>query len=140
MNGDDYLNKIATDATIAVFCKATVRETGQRYFKKETFTVDRPNVVIHTPNSVNVNEEFPVEFVFTNELSIPLTECRLIIDGPGVHSVHPVKLHKSTITAGECIKQTMMFKAHVAGVKELVAQLHTRQLQNVTGSADVQVS
>lgn len=139
LEGKDYLNKIATDAMITVFCKAKVRETGQRFFKKETFTVDHPDIELEAPGSVDRGQEFTVDVSFHNELSIPLTECRLIVEGPGVYSVKPVKIAKSVIGAGDKLNQTITFKARASGFKEIIAHLHTRQLQNITGSTSIRV-
>ena len=139
MTGAEYLNKIATDATLGVSCKARVLGANQYFFKKESFFIDRPDVNIHCPSSVTLGEEFPLEISFTNTLNIPLTECRLILSGPGLQSVRPVKLYKSTIDAGETVNQTINFRARVLGVREVVALLHTRQIQNITGSASMKV-
>lgn len=138
--GKDYLNRIATDSTVAVFCTARVLQTGQCYFKKESYQVDRPDIQLVVPDSVSANEQFSVDFSYTNQLDIDLTECRLRIDGPGLQPLHPTKLFKSTISAGETINQTLTFKARSVGVKELVSLLHTRQLQNLTGSAIITVT
>lgn len=139
LKGEDYLNKIATDAMVTVFCKAKVRETGQRFFKKETFTVDRPDIDLRAPRYVDHGREFEIDISFTNELSISLTECRLVIEGPGIQAVKPIKIAKSVIGAGETLNQTITFKARSMGAKEIVAQLHTRQLQNITGSTRIKV-
>ena len=135
----DYLNKIATDADVSVFCKARVVETNQYFFKKETFTIDRPDVVIDAPRTADMNGEFPVDISFTNKLGVDLTECRLSLLGTGIRPVRTVKLYKSVIEAGVTIKQTFNLRARVAGKKELVALLHTRQLRNITGSASIEV-
>lgn len=139
MEGKDYLNKIATDATIAVFCQAKVMSTGQRFFQKESFAIDRPDLRVTAPYSVEKGEEFKIDVSFENELSLALTECRLLVGGPGIHPVKPVKLYTSTIGAGETVHQTITLKAKSVGTKEIVAQLHTRQLQNITGSVHIDI-
>lgn len=139
MEGKEYLNEIATDATIAVFCQAKVLSTGQRFFQKESFAIDRPDLHVAAPSYVDKGEEFKVDVSFKNELSLPLTECRLLVGGPGIHPVKPVKLYTSTIDAEESVQQTITMKAKSVGTKEIVAQLHTRQLQNITGSISVDV-
>lgn len=57
----------------------------------------------------------------------------------GITSSKTVRLMSSTIEAGSSLHQTITLVARSSGIKEIVAQLHTRQLQNVTGSAIITV-
>lgn len=136
LKGKDYLNRIASDALITAFCKAKVNETGQRYFTKETFSIERPKLLMVAPRRVTKGEEFNLQVSFSNQLSIDLTSCRLKVEGPGIEAVAGYEM-ADEIAGGETVTIDVTMMASSAGSKEIIAHLHTRQLQNITGVCTV---
>lgn len=74
-----------------------------------------------------------------NSLSVPLTGGYINLEGPGMQRVSSVKI-KKPIAPNEEFRETIQIKPRRSGRREIIANFHCKQLCDVTGVTEVEIS
>ncbi|KAJ8302755.1 hypothetical protein KUTeg_019151 [Tegillarca granosa] len=94
---------------------------------------------IDPDSSAQIGKPFDVIVKLVNPLSIPLTGGYINLEGPGMQKPQALKVKKS-IAPSEEIRETIQVKPRRAGRREVIASFQCKQLCDVTGVVEVDVS
>lgn len=139
LKASDYISSIDTDSHVNIYIIANVKETNQKYICREIIRCERPNLELKTEGNATVGKPFDVIVKLVNTLSIPLTGGYINLEGPGMQKVSAVKI-KKPINPNEEIRETIQIKPRRAGRREIIANFHCKQLCDVTGVTEVEIS
>ncbi|XP_025115118.1 protein-glutamine gamma-glutamyltransferase K-like isoform X2 [Pomacea canaliculata] len=135
----DYINNKDTDSHVNVYVIATVRETHQRFATRDTIWIEKPHLEVKTEGRTSVTQPFQIVLKIVNTLSVPLTNGVFNVEGPGIQRLMGVKC-KKTIGPGEECRETVTLKARRGGRHEIVANFYCRQICDVAGAAELDIS
>lgn len=129
----EYLDKLVDYAMVKIYVIANVQETRQTWSEEDDFTITKPKLNIQVEGPVQVGKPFGLVMRFTNPLDVPLQDCTLSVEGPGVTSAHIVRL--SNVPArGEWVHRET-FVPRKPGPSNVMAIFNCRELFNIEGSA-----
>lgn len=133
----EYLDKLVDYAMVKIYVIANVQETRQTWSEEDDFTITKPKLNIQVEGPVKVGKPFGLVMRFTNPLDVPLQDCTLSVEGPGVTSAHIV--HLSNVQArGEWVHRET-FVPRKPGARNVMAIFNCRELFNIEGSAQTVV-
>lgn len=135
---EEYLDKLVDYAMVKIYVIANVQETRQTWSEEDDFTITKPKLNIQVEGPVRVNQPFRLVMRFTNPLNVPLQDCTLSVEGPGVTTAHIVHLSNVAPHADWVHRET--FVPVRAGPRSIMAVFNCRELFNIEGSAQTVVA
>lgn len=135
----DYINAKDTDSHVNVYVIAKARETNQRFATRDTIWIEKPHMEVKTEGKTSLSQPFQVVLKIVNTLNVPLNGGVFNVEGPGIQRVMGVKC-KKPIAPGEEFRETVTLKARRAGRQEIVANFYCRQICDVAGAAELDIS
>ncbi|KAL1426252.1 hypothetical protein MTO96_018309 [Rhipicephalus appendiculatus] len=134
---EEYLDKLVDFAMVKIYVIANVKETRQTWSEEDDFTITKPKLDIQVDGPVKVGHPFRLVMRFTNPLDVPLQDCTLSVEGPGVTSAHIVHLSNVAPRAEWVHRET--FVPARPGPRNVMAVFNCRELFNIEGSAQTVV-
>ncbi|KAK9506647.1 hypothetical protein O3M35_008542 [Rhynocoris fuscipes] len=138
ISADEYLDKLVEFSLMKCHWIATVEETKQTWVAEDDFYVSKPSLIIQPKGVLRIGKQGIITFKFKNPLKKKLTECQLSFDSPGI-----IKHQKTTfrdVLAGESVTIEATVTPSAAGNLTLVAIFYSKELQDLRGSALIDVS
>ncbi|KAK9506648.1 hypothetical protein O3M35_008543 [Rhynocoris fuscipes] len=138
ISADEYLDKLVEFSLMKCYWMATVEETKQTWVAEDDFNVTKPSLNIQLDGIMSVGKQGKVIFKFKNPLKKKLTECQLAFDSPGM-----IKYQKTTfrdVLPEESVTIEATVTPSAAGNLTLVAIFYSKELQDLRGSALVDIS
>lgn len=133
-----YLNKLDEDASLSVHAMAQVKQTAQIFTDQQTYELQKPDLQVEvTSDTVKVGDTFPATVSFSNPLGVALTSASVTFEGLGIQQV--TTNFKKPIQPDQTVKETVNLSARLAGKREVIASLHSKQLTGVDGAVTIQV-
>lgn len=134
---EEYLDKLVDFAMVKIYVIANVKETRQTWSEEDDFTITKPKLNIQVDGPVKVGHPFRLIMRFTNPLNVPLKDCTLSVEGPGVTSAHIVHLSNVAPRAEWVHRET--FVPARPGPRNVMAVFNCQELFNIEGSAQTVV-
>ncbi|XP_062424467.1 protein-glutamine gamma-glutamyltransferase 4 [Rhea pennata] len=130
---DKYMEKLASvgdEDLLKVFAIAEIEGTDQKLTKEMTLTFQYPPITAEMPETAKVNQEFSCAFIFKNTLSIPLQDCKLIVEGLGMFKM--TSFDEGDIQPGGIFKSKIICTPKRTGEKKIVATLTSVQVNGIS--------
>ncbi|KAE8742256.1 hypothetical protein FOCC_FOCC012185 [Frankliniella occidentalis] len=137
VEAEEYIDKMVEYNNMKIFALASVDGTKQTWAAEDDFQITVPTLNITVLDQPTVGESCSVVFEFQNPLQLPLTDCSLRSEGPGL--VRNSVLTYRDVMPGETLRIEQRIWPQRAGSLKLVAAFSARELINVTGSVLVEV-
>lgn len=134
----DYIYKLVDHNLIKIYAIASVEETKQTWSEEDDFPFEKPNLDIYLDGELCVGKQCSATFSFQNPLDVPLTNCSVSVEGPGLQ--RPKVVPHRDILPGETISFTELFYPRVSGERKILAVFNTKPLAGMTGSATVVIA
>lgn len=134
---EEYMDKLVDHSLIKIYSIANVQETRQTWSEEDDFTLEKPNVQIHLDGAFEVGAPGAVHFSFTNPLQQPLTECTYTVEGPGLQKPKTEQLRD--VEAGEAMTFTETFVARRSGMRKIVVNFNSKEIQGLNGSVTAEI-
>jgi len=80
----DYQDQLDSDYTIRFYGCVHIRETSQFWAGNEDVALFKPKMQIQTRSEPQVGSDFQMNFNMVNPLDVPLTDCFMFYEAPGV--------------------------------------------------------
>lgn len=135
---NEYWKKMVEQCMIKIYAICRVQETGQTFTDEDDFQVEKPKLAIQVPKDVQVKKGCEVTLSFTNPLDMPLTECHLSVDGPGLMRPRAIDIEADVPAKGK-FTHTMRFLPRIHGERKLIATFNSKELFDVGGTKTIQV-
>ncbi|XP_062373340.1 protein-glutamine gamma-glutamyltransferase K [Sardina pilchardus] len=133
-----YQDQLVDQAALMLTVSGRVSETKQVLASQTSFRLRTPDINIKPEGEGVVGKEMSAKISFTNPLPSTLRNVVLRVEGLGLRDLHPIVIgdvgRHSTVTVTE------HFIPSLAGTRKLVAALDCKQLTQVHGVADIQVT
>ncbi|XP_077984895.1 protein-glutamine gamma-glutamyltransferase K-like [Glandiceps talaboti] len=135
----DYKDKLTESASFKFFVMGGVKETKQTYVGHYDFQFRRPELEITTePAGVQtVGAPFKAFVKFTNPLPITLQQCSFRLEGTGIQG--QIKKTTRNVPAGKDTELEVKLTPKRVGTSKLLASFHSSQLNQVTGSIELEI-
>ncbi|XP_070552434.1 protein-glutamine gamma-glutamyltransferase K-like [Ptychodera flava] len=135
----DYKDKLTEHAALKFFVMCGVKSTGQTFVGHYDFRFRKPELTITIDRSgpLRRGEPFNVIAMFSNPLPITLQVCSFRLEGTGIEG--QIKETISDVPAGKDAKLEVKLTPKRVGKSKLIASFHSRQLNSVTGSIDLNI-
>ncbi|XP_078000941.1 protein-glutamine gamma-glutamyltransferase K-like isoform X2 [Glandiceps talaboti] len=137
---DDYKSFILDHTALKFFIVAVRKEPRRHEIALQDEIMLQPPILKMTvadPSKLKRDEEFSVNISFTNPLPITLTECRFNLEG--LRFQQSKIIQQGDIEAEADVKVSFNLTPKLAGRKVLVATLHTKELQGISGSLQLEI-
>ncbi|XP_076150608.1 protein-glutamine gamma-glutamyltransferase K [Alosa pseudoharengus] len=133
-----YQDQLVDQAALMLTVSGRVSETKQVLASQTSFRLRTPDINIKPEGEAVVGKEMSAKISFTNPLPSTLRNVVLRVVGLGLRDLHPIQIgdvgRHSTVTVTE------HFIPSLPGSRKLVAVLDCKQLTQVHGVADIQVT
>lgn len=134
----DYLNKLLDQSAFAVSMMAIVQETGQIHTDTDECRLLKPNVTIEVSTPIVVNQAFQIQLKAINPLPVYLTNCKFLVDGPGLLLAREVPC-RDVPPRGQ-VKASLTLRPWRSGERTIIAHFQAQELHDVQGSKVVYVN
>ncbi|XP_053404049.1 annulin-like isoform X2 [Mercenaria mercenaria] len=138
---EDYFYRLALDECfLKITCLCTVKETHQIFSAIEEMELTKPKLTtkVLTDGKVSVGQKFTVVTTFENPLPIPLTECELKVNGPGLRL--PVIYAPDDVLEGGTFKYEFELTPVKSGKKNVMVTFNSKELHSIEGSHKMEIS
>lgn len=138
LKAQDYLNKMIDDGKLKIYAHATVDETKQNWANSDFVELDKPDLIVTlmTPGA-QVGRPLVVDVSFINPLAVTLTDCKLMIEGPGVERTKIIQIRD--VKPNDVISEVVALRPRRGGIREVMATFSSKQLVGVNGSVEIQI-
>jgi len=135
----EYLPKLLDQAAFLITCFAKVNETGQIFIQSDDFRLRMPDIKLNVADdhALIANKPFTLHAELKNPLPVQLTNCKFIIDGPGL--IEAKEIPCKLIVPHGTAKVSCQVNPWKAGQRTIIAHFASAQLQDVDGSLTVTV-
>ncbi|XP_042331195.1 protein-glutamine gamma-glutamyltransferase 4-like isoform X2 [Sceloporus undulatus] len=138
---DVYMNKLTSsedELLIKVNIFADIQESKQNLAKQVTLTFQTPALELKLPEKAKLNETLRGEVIFKNTLSIPLENCKLCVEGPGIY---PAKnFNQRDVQPGEIATFKIECIPRKIGNKTIIAKLNSTQVKGIDTSKSIKIT
>ncbi|KAK9506650.1 hypothetical protein O3M35_008545 [Rhynocoris fuscipes] len=138
VKADDYIGKLVEFGFLKTYLIATVQETKQLWSGDDDFQIKRPSLTVEIGGPLKVGKPGKISFKLKNPLKRPLTECQLAFDCPGLLKYQKLPFRNVSPEENMVIEANQTPLA--PGKLNLVALFHCKELQDIMGSALLEVS
>jgi len=134
----DYLPKMIDDGKLKIYAHCTVAETKQNWANSDFVEMDKPDllVTLMTPGA-QVGRPLVVDVSFVNPLTTTLTDCKLMIEGPGVERTKIIQLRD--VKPNDVVSEVVALRPRRGGIREVMATFSSKQLVGVNGSVEIEI-
>jgi len=138
LRANDYLDKIVDDGKLKIYAHAHVQESKQNWATSDFVELDKPDLflTVMTPGA-HVGGVLVVDITFMNPLAKDLTDCKLMIEGPGVERTKIIQIRD--VKAGMVLSEVVALRPRRGGLREVMATFNSKQLVGVNGSVEVMI-
>ncbi|CAL4061956.1 unnamed protein product, partial [Meganyctiphanes norvegica] len=133
---NEYWKELVPGCLIKMYVICRVSETGQTYADEDNFTIEKPKLQIKISESVRAHEPCKATFVFKNPLDIPLTKCRLTLEGAGLLKSMAIAI-EGEVSPNGMFEHTVEFPPRIHGPRKLIASFNSLELYNITGAKNI---
>ncbi|XP_069699505.1 hemocyte protein-glutamine gamma-glutamyltransferase-like [Periplaneta americana] len=134
---EEYVDKLVEYCNMKIYAIATVVETNETWGEEDDFQVLKPNLDIKVIGNPVVNKPISVKFSFKNPLKTTLTNCKFHYAGPGL--VRNTAISYRDVLPEEEVKLESSLTPQRSGKQKLVATFSSKELVDITGSANIEV-
>jgi transglutaminase 1 len=127
----EYMHRLQDQASFLITAMAHVKETGQLFITSDDFRLLKPDISIKFDGKARVGNAVKVHLELTNPISVQLTNCKFILDGPGF--TEPKEISCRSVMPHGLAKVNTEVKPVKAGAQTLVAHFTSSQLSDVDG-------
>ncbi|XP_060601328.1 annulin-like [Ruditapes philippinarum] len=135
---NDYLSKLTDGCMFGVSCMLMVHETKQTFVYNDDMRLRKPHLTIEAPSNARVGEKFKVKVSVKNPLPVTLTNCKLVIEGPG--NQKPKTVNQSNVEKGKMFEYMFELTPVKAGKKDIIVVFNSTQIEGVDGLYSVTVT
>lgn len=138
LKAQDYLKKMIDDGKLKIYAHAAVEETKQNWANTDFVEMDKPDlyVTLMTPGA-QVGRPLVVDVSFINPLAVSLTDCKLMIEGPGVERTKIIQIRD--VKPNDVVSEVVALRPRRGGIREVMATFSSKQLVGVNGSVEIQI-
>jgi len=138
LKAQDYLDKLIDDGKLKIYAHATVEETKQNWANSDFVDLDKPDLIVTlmTPGA-QVGRPLVVDVSFINPLAVTLTDCKLMIEGPGVERTKTIQLRD--VKPGDVVSEVVALRPRRGGIREVMATFSSKQLVGLNGSVEIRI-
>ncbi|CAH2104455.1 unnamed protein product [Euphydryas editha] len=133
----EYMDKLVDHSMVKVHAMAYVKQTRQAWSDEDDFPLQKPRLQIQVRSQPTVGQECAVTFSFQNPLNVHLTDCYFTFEGPGIQ--RPRQIRFRDVKPGELVNYQDKFVASRQGERQVVVTFSSRQIDEIFGSAIVNV-
>lgn len=139
LKAQDYLPKIIDDGKLKIYAHATVEESQQSWSGSDFVEMDKPELIVTlmTPGAA-VGRPLVVDVSFINPLAVTLTDCKLMIEGPGVERTKVLQLRD--VKPNNVFSEVVALRPRRGGIREVMATFSSKQLMGVDGSVEIEIA
>ncbi|KAJ7377341.1 hypothetical protein OS493_029700 [Desmophyllum pertusum] len=135
---NDYITKSGEDATVKLYVKGKVEETGQSFATQDVVELTKPKLkVTASSTQVKIDEDVEVTVSFTNPLSTPLIKGQFHLEATRMKPKSLVVDCKSPVDAKEEAKITATFTAARKGKHHVAISFQSNELTDVHGECTI---
>ncbi|KAH0627234.1 hypothetical protein JD844_002739 [Phrynosoma platyrhinos] len=132
------LSLIEDELQLKVNISGHVQETNEKYTETVTLAFQYPQLQVVIPEKAKVNENFGCEVIFKNTFSIPLENCRLLVEDL---DISPVKAFDHGIVPPNGIKRSKLnCAAKKIGDQMIVAKWNSTQVKGITAVKFIEIT
>lgn len=133
----DYMGRLVDYCMMKIYTLIKVKETNQTWSEEDDFVLEKPKLKITVLNRLQLGRSGQIQVSFMNPLDVPLTQCRITLDGSGAFD--EVKHQLGDIPAkGRCL-HTLVVRPKKLGSGALVATFASEEMIDVYGSCKLEV-
>jgi len=138
LKAQDYLPKIIDDGKLKIYAHCTVEETKQDWSNTDFVEMDKPDLIVTlmTPGA-QVGRPLVVDVSFINPLATTLTDCKLMIEGPGVERTKVIQIRD--IKPGDVVSEVVALRPRRGGIREVMATFSSKELVGLNGSVEIRI-
>jgi len=134
----EYWKKMVEQCMMKIYAICRVEQTKQTWSDEDDFQVEKPKLAIKILNEPTVRSMCEAELSFVNPLDVPLTECRLSVDGAGLMRPRAINL-RGDVAPGETFTYSMRFLPRVHGERQIIASFNSKELFDINGNKKIEV-
>lgn len=139
LRGSLYLNTIDEDANVKFSIFAKVEETNQVFYKEQMVNIEKPEPLLKvSKENPEVGEKFTLTIKVKNSVQVPLTDCVLHVEGPGILKTKEIIIRRP-IKPDEEISEVLELTAKYPGQREVIVGFNSRQLTSMTSSIELDI-
>ncbi|XP_064598834.1 uncharacterized protein LOC135465525 [Liolophura sinensis] len=135
---DEYLPHIAELNGIRMRAVGMITGSDHYFLCEDDLRLDPPKLELRLPARSKAKSPFTCKISLTNPLPVPLTNGILSLEGPGMRKAKKIKI--AEIAAGGSWETEIDLTPRRRGKKQVLASFDCEELQDVTGSAVIQIS
>jgi len=138
LKSQEYLVKMIDDGKLKIYAHAHVEETKQNWANSDFVEMDKPDLLVTmmTPGA-QVGRPLVVDVSFVNPLAVTLTDCKLMIEGPGVERTKIIQIRD--VKPRDVLSEVVALRPRRGGIREVMATFSSKQLVGVNGSVEIQI-
>ncbi|KAK8383906.1 hypothetical protein O3P69_015979 [Scylla paramamosain] len=129
----EYWEKLVEHCMMKIYAICRVEETQQTWTDEDDFTVEKPRLNIQVTGEPRVRNMCEVTMSFTNPLDVPLTNCHISMDGPGLMRPRSIDITDNVAPNQEFVYSTR-FMPRIHGERKLIIAFNSKELFDITGS------
>lgn len=137
VKADEYLEKLVEYCNMKLYAIATVTETRQTWADEDDFQVIKPSIKIDVPAEIPNKRNTLINLSFVNPLKKTLTKCKFNVSGPSL--VRNQLIHYPDVAPGATVNVGVNITPRLEGDQKIVATFSSKELLDITGSAQVEV-
>ncbi|CAL4062405.1 unnamed protein product [Meganyctiphanes norvegica] len=138
VNYNEYWKQLVPGCLIKMYVICRVSETGQTYTDEDNFSIEKPKLQIQMSENAQAHEPCQATIVFKNPLDVPLTKCRLSVEGAGLLKSMAIAVEGDVAPNGQ-FEYTVEFNPRVHGRRKLIACFNSLELFNVNGVKSINI-
>eukprot|EP00095_Tigriopus_kingsejongensis_P000537 maker-scaffold356_size197960-snap-gene-0.33 protein:Tk00537 transcript:maker-scaffold356_size197960-snap-gene-0.33-mRNA-1 annotation:"hypothetical protein TcasGA2_TC013507" len=134
---DEYMGRLVDYCMMKIYTMIKVKETNQTWSEEDDFVLEKPKLKLRVANRFQMGRSGQVQITLTNPLEVPLTKCKMTLDGSGAFD--EVKNSLADISPKMSITHSIMLKPKKMGGGTLVATFASEEMIDVYGSCKFEV-
>ncbi|XP_070559597.1 protein-glutamine gamma-glutamyltransferase K-like [Ptychodera flava] len=138
----DYADVLVEHGAMKLDVMGQIKETNEIFAEEDNFALASPdlNMMIKAKNGSSnpkLGEEFTLAIDFINPLHNRLTDVQIFLESPKLQK--PKSFSFRNQPAKQKVRYNIPFTPRTSGARKLVATMHCRELQGVTGYLEFDV-
>ncbi|XP_010137307.1 PREDICTED: protein-glutamine gamma-glutamyltransferase 4, partial [Buceros rhinoceros silvestris] len=135
---DTYMQMLASvqdELLVHITALAQVQETDDKLTQEMTTRFSYPPITIQMPETAKLNQDFKCAFIFKNTLNVPLTNCKLFVEGLGLFKL--TTFDEGDLEPGRIMKSEIICTPTRAGQQKIVAKLIATQVKGISAEKSI---
>ncbi|NWR55134.1 TGM4 glutamyltransferase, partial [Bucorvus abyssinicus] len=138
---DAYMKTLASvedEVLVHITAIAEVQETGDKLTQEMTTRFDYPPITIQMPETAKLNQDFKCAFTFKNKLTVPLDNCKLLVEGLGLFKL--TTFDEGDLQPGRIMKAEIVCTPTRVGQQKIVAKLIAAQVKGISAEKAITIT